>query len=48
MKITENSISQCGTNEQAIAEEEAIQRSMEEMSKGFVRSRVKVYAKVQV
>jgi hypothetical protein len=48
MKITKNCISQCETTEQANAEEEALQSGLEEMSKGFVSSRAKLYAKVQV
>lgn len=39
MKITEDSVPPCGTAEQAISEEEALQRGMEEKSREFCRER---------
>jgi phosphomethylpyrimidine synthase len=45
MKITEDSIPQCGTAEQGIAGEEALKKGMEEKSKEFVEKGADVYVK---
>jgi phosphomethylpyrimidine synthase len=45
MKITKDSVSTCGTAEQAISEEKSHAKGIEEKSKEFVESGAEVYAK---